>query len=55
MRRPWGWRETYGSEDDDEGFAGDGDKRQVQQAVKGARRCTSTALASTHVGMADKR
>jgi hypothetical protein len=28
MRRPWGWRETYGCEDDDGELAGDGDKRQ---------------------------
>ncbi len=36
MRRWWGWRETYGSEDDDGGFTGDEDKRQVRQVVKRA-------------------
>ena len=37
MRRSWGWRETYGSDDDDVGFAGDGGKGQVRQVVKGAQ------------------
>jgi hypothetical protein len=38
MRRSWGWRETYGSEGDEGGFAGDGGKRQVRQAVNWAHK-----------------